>query len=231
MEEKITKIYENDDYVVIDKPAGLVVNRSNTNATETLQDMLEEESDTYQTATETDFSSRAGIVHRLDKDTSGVLVVAKNEETFLNLQKQFKERQTKKEYLAIVYGQIADFIIDIDAPIRRNPSNPLKLAIVADGKPSQTHIERVKNFGIGQNMYCLLKVYPKTGRTHQIRVHLTALNHPIVGDHIYASKNLLMNSSTDFSRLMLHAKSLSFLDPKTAQPVEYVSPPPLEFEV
>lgn len=230
MEEKITKIYENEDYVVINKPAGLVVNRSNTSTSETLQDILDDEFDAYQATGESDFAARSGIVHRLDKDTSGVLVVAKNEETFKNLQRQFKDRQTTKEYLAVVYGVIEDAIIDVDAPIKRNPNSPLKLAVVAGGKPSQTHIELIKTFKCGENDYSSVRVLPRTGRTHQIRVHLAALNHPIVGDTVYAPRNMLASSENDFGRLMLHAHMLGFSDPTGSKAVEYTAPIPSEFQ-
>lgn len=235
MEETLKIIYENNDYMVIDKPSGLVVNRSNTSSTGTLQDMLDASTDIEDSenleAEETEFTNRSGIVHRLDKGTSGVLVVAKNEDTFKTLQKQFKERQTSKVYIALIYGEIEESLIEIDAPIKRHPASHLKLAVVSDGKPALTRVEKLKIIEIEGNKYTLLKIMPKTGRTHQIRVHLAAINHPIVGDEIYAPNSLLEKSRNIFSRLMLHANILGFYYGKNNQYVEYISSIPDEFQI
>jgi 23S rRNA pseudouridine1911/1915/1917 synthase len=235
METEIKKIYEDGDILVLDKPSGLVVNRSVTSKSETLQDILEKEysfeSEEMVEDTTDDFSERSGIVHRLDKDTSGILVVAKSKKAFQNLISQFKERETNKEYLAILCRKIDDEIIEVDAPLKRNPKSPLKFAVVEGGKDAFTRFERIKTVNLDGNDYTLMKVYPKTGRTHQIRVHAAATGHPIAGDVIYCSMILLESSLNYFGRLMLHAHKLSFYHPKTGNFIEFTSKTPPEFSL
>jgi 23S rRNA pseudouridine1911/1915/1917 synthase len=233
MEKEIKKIYEDADILVLDKPSGLVVNRSVTSKSETLQDILEKEY-TFESGEPTeeetnDFSERSGIVHRLDKDTSGVLVVAKNNKAFQNLVSQFKERKAVKEYVGVLCGKIDDEIIEIDAPLKRNPKSPLRFGVVEGGKEAFTRFERVKTANMDGNDYTLMKIYPKTGRTHQIRVHSAAMSHPIAGDSIYCSKVLLESSLRYFGRLMLHAQKLSFYHPKTGNFIEFTSKTPTQF--
>jgi 23S rRNA pseudouridine1911/1915/1917 synthase len=236
----LKKIYEDDWLIVFDKPIGLVVNRSSTALSGTLQDYMDEsgvtipdeEVDEAEPAEyESDFASRSGIVHRLDKDTSGVLVVAKDIETFKDLQKQFKNRQVKKTYIALVNGRVEEPLLEIDAPIKRNPKNFLKLAVVADGRSAQTDIEKIKDVVIEDQKFTLVKVFPKTGRTHQIRVHLTAISHPVAGDPIYCTANVLKMNEKYFNRLMLHALSITIKHPKTGEFVEYTAELPSEFNL
>lgn len=208
-------IFEDNYLVALDKPSGLVVNRSNTHSGVTLQDFVEEQIEMEDETEITDFTSRSGILHRLDKDTSGVILMAKDPQTFTDILRQFKDRQVKKEYKAVLMGQISDPIIDIDAAIKRNPKFPFKFAISPDGRASQTHIEKVKEFSVSDRIYTSVTVRPKTGRTHQIRVHCAALNHPIACDEIYCTRKEFENSSENFPRLMLHALSIEFKHPKT----------------
>lgn len=229
---KIEKVYEDENILVLNKPSGLVVNRSNTSVGETLQDILERDYlPDLGSVTDEEYTSRSGLVHRLDKDTSGVLVIAKNVESFYFLQKQFKERNVIKEYVALVRGRIEDDEMEINAPLARNPNSPLKYAIVSTGKPALTRIEKIKEINIGENYYTLLKVMPKTGRTHQIRVHLSAIGHSIVGDKIYCANNLLELDSNTFKRLMLHARTLEFLNPKTQKFQRFKAPLPIDFQL
>jgi 23S rRNA pseudouridine1911/1915/1917 synthase len=230
IEDKIVKIFEDSDILVLDKPSGLIVNRSVTAKTGTLQDLLEKDYEFELTEDETgDFSERSGIVHRLDKDTSGVLVVAKSKIAFDNLIEQFKARKAAKEYLTILCGFIKDEAIEIDAPLKRNPKDPLKYAVVETGKDAFTRFERIKNINLDGKDYTLMKVLPKTGRTHQIRVHASAMGHPVAGDSIYCSKILLESSLNHFGRLMLHASKLGFFHPKTGNFIEFVAQTPAEF--
>ena len=256
MEKKgIEKIFEDNDILVINKPYGLVVNRSHTYFDETLQDILVEEypdlfdvtqepvspnidvetdADDVEVEVEieadsSDFKSRAGIVHRLDKETSGVLVVAKNKESFLDLQSQFKQRKTSKEYVALVHGRVENNKFEIDAPLGRNPKHPFKFAVVNGGRDAITFFEKISDVSLDIGQFTFLKVMPKTGRTHQIRVHLAALNHPIVGDTIYCTSSLLGMTENVFSRMMLHAKKLSFYHPKTKELLSFEAPLPEEF--
>jgi len=231
MEKEIKKIYEDENIILIDKPSGLVVNRSHTYSDRTLQDIIEESWIDTKKFEDEEFISRSGIVHRLDKDTSGILVIAKNVESFYFLQKQFKERNIYKEYAAVVHGGIDDEIIEINAPLARNPRKPLKIAIVSSGRNAFTKIERVKISEINGKDYTLVKVFPKTGRTHQIRVHLSAIGHPIAGDSIYCAKKLLKEDEDTFKRLMLHARFLGFLDPKSQKFKRFESPLPVEFKI
>jgi len=233
MEKDLVKIYEDEDILVLDKPSGLVVNRSVTSKSETLQDILEKEysfeSSEVSDELLDDFSERSGIVHRLDKDTSGVLVVAKNKHSFNKLISQFKERKAIKVYLGVLCGKIDDEIIEVDAPLKRNPKSPLKFAVVEGGKDAFTRFEKVKDANLDGKDYTLMKIFPKTGRTHQIRVHSAAMGHPIAGDSIYCSIVLLETSKNYFGRLMLHAEKLAFYHPKTDLFMEFVSQVPSEF--
>jgi 23S rRNA pseudouridine1911/1915/1917 synthase len=237
MEKEINKnnveiIYEDDNILVLNKPSGLVVNRSNTSVGETLQDILERDYlPNLKDETDEEYKSRSGLVHRLDKDTSGVIVVAKNVESFYFLQKQFKERNVTKEYVALVRGRVEENDMEIDAPLARNPNSPLKYAIVSTGKPALTRIEKIKEIKVGEIYYTFLKVMPKTGRTHQIRVHLSAIGHSIAGDVIYCANNLLEIDLKLFSRLMLHARILGFLNPKTLKFQRFEAPLPKDFQL
>lgn len=233
IQRKINVIFEDSDILVVDKPAGLTVNRSVTAKDTTLQDLLDE---SYEIAPpepddEGDYKERSGIVHRLDKDTSGVMVVAKHKESFDNLISQFKERRAVKEYVAVLCGSIEDEIIEVNAPIKRNPKSPLKYAVVEGGKESLTKFEKIGVKEIDGITYTVMKVLPKTGRTHQIRVHASAMGHPVAGDVIYCSKMLLETSLKHFGRMMLHAHRLGFFHPKTDNFIDFQSDLPPEFSL
>ena len=199
-------IYEDENLLVVDKPAGLVVNKSETTKDITLEDLLIEKYNL--TGSTTEFEQRKGIVHRLDKDTSGVLLIAKDERTYEEIKAQFMDRDIAKEYIALVYGEVKDKEFEIAAPIGRNPENKRKMIVSQSGKTAVTKFELIKNIKLVSGDYALLKVLPKTGRTHQIRVHLAAYGHSVVGDVIYVSSHVLSKSASDFSRMMLHAKSI-----------------------
>ena len=222
-------IYQDDRLLAVDKPAGMVVNISKTSPEGTLQEVfipLINKSDNP----ESEFNERGGIVHRLDKDTSGVLVAAKDEETFNLLQKQFKERQVVKEYLALVHGKIDDEVFEVNAPIKRNPRNRFKNAIVKEGKEAVTRFEKEKETEEADETLTLLKAYPLTGRTHQIRVHLAALGHPVVGDELYSSKKQRAKWQEIYGRMMLHAVRLSITHPFTGEALHLEAPIPSEFK-
>ena len=232
MEKEIKIIYEDEYILILDKPSGLVVNRSNTYKETTLQDILEKTyPEIYSGISDEEYLSRSGLVHRLDKDTSGIIVVAKNTDTFHYLLHQFKQRKTLKEYIAVVHGEIEDEIIEIDAPLARNPKAPLRIAVVSGGKPAFTKIEKMYSKNIDGNTYTLVRVFPKTGRTHQIRIHLSSIGHPVAGDKIYCASNLLENDNIVFSRLMLHAEILGFIDPENQKFHRFKSPLPNEFKI
>jgi 23S rRNA pseudouridine1911/1915/1917 synthase len=210
--DKIKIIFENEDFIVLEKPTGVVVNRSETHSGKTLQDFIEERLIlNLNTFEDTEFKSRSGLVHRLDKDTSGLLLVAKSPESFSFLQEKFKSREVEKKYVSIVLGEVGEDRFEIDAPISRNPNNRFKYAVVRDGKEAQTYFERIKNFEKDGLKFSALYAYPRTGRTHQIRVHLAAYGNPVLMDPIYMSgKDLDLCKNLGFERMMLHAKSLKF---------------------
>ena len=234
-EKDIEIIYEDSDLLVVNKPYGLVVNSSHTTKEETLQDFLAEYlkislPDTLSSSTSQDFADvfmvRMGMAHRLDKDTSGVLLVGKTPESLQNLMAQFKSREVGKNYIALTHGEIKNPLIDIQAPIGRNPKNRFRFAVTTEGKHAHTTIEVLKV----SPGYTVVSVSPKTGRTHQIRVHLGAINHPVVGDVLYAPRGLLEADQTKFGRLMLHARSIQCLHPTTGEKVTFEATIPSEFE-
>ncbi len=213
-------IYEEDDFLVVDKPAGMVVHPGAGNKKGTLAQAL--------LARDTPLSDmggkeRPGIVHRLDKDTSGLLVIAKNNRTHRDLQRQFMERQVAKTYLALVHGKLRFEEGQIKAYMGRDSKDRTKKSIVstenAGGKLSQTHYRVMERFAKST----LLEVKILTGRTHQIRVHMAHLKHPIFGDKLYGLKD-------EYKRLGLHAKHLEFSHPKSGKLISFESPAPQDLQ-
>jgi 23S rRNA pseudouridine1911/1915/1917 synthase len=201
---KLPVLYEDDDVIVINKPAGILSHSKGALDTEAtvasfIKDKLTDESLT---------GNRAGIVHRLDRATSGVIIAAKNSKALSKLQKQFSSRKVKKTYVAVVDGvpEQAEAIIDI--PIERNPVRPQTFKAGSGGKPSQTHYRIIKTLVKNGSNYSLLELKPLTGRTHQLRVHLAYIGHPIVGDRVYGR---------EADHMLLHAKSLEITLPGGAR--------------
>ena len=211
MNHNIEIIFENENFIVVNKPSGLIVNRATSVKVSTLQDYIEENIEMDLDDAESDFVKRNGIVHRLDKDTSGVMIVAKNVTYFTYLQSLFKERLVKKEYVAVCLGEVTEERFEIDAPIGRDPKSRFKFAIVRGEKESQTYFERIKVTKEDERSFTSVNCFPKTGRTHQIRVHLAAYGYPILGDRTYSSAtNRELYENLGISRLMLHSKSVTF---------------------
>jgi len=232
--QKIEIVYQDDFIIVLNKPSGLTVNRSITQKDGTLQDYVESKFDFLSKAKasiDSEFVSRSGIVHRLDKDTSGLILVAKDPKSFVNLQSQFREREIVKDYLAVVVGKMSEDNMNVAAPIQRNPQKRMTYAVVAKGKPAETRIARIKELKLEDSIFTLVTASPKTGRTHQIRVHLFALNIPVACDRVYSSKKQFELSSLYFNRLMLHAYKISFIHPKTKHVVDFTCPPSKEFHM
>lgn len=227
-------LYEDDALLVIDKPAHLVVNRAQSVKQETVQDWMEEKftnltNPTNPTNENKDFYDRAGIVHRIDKETSGILLIAKTLEAFIELQRQFKSREVKKTYLAIVHGKLVPEEGEINAPIDRLPWNPQRFGVMPGGKESVTKYKVVKSLKskVESEDITLVEVYPQTGRTHQIRVHLKYINYPIVGDYLYAGRKTSRDDRAgDAPRAMLHAWKISFTHPNTKKTLAIESPIP-----
>lgn len=204
-------IFIDDDIIVIDKPIGVLSHAKGENNDEfTVADFIKRYS-SYNAAT-----NRPGIVHRLDRDTSGVIIGARNDEAAKMLQKQFADRKTKKTYLAIVVGRPKLDIAKIDLPIARNPSKPSTFRVDPSGKSAITKYEIVAT----SDKYSLVKLQPQTGRTHQLRVHMKYLNTPILGDKVYGEPA---------NRLFLHAYSLEITTPNGERKI-FTSPVPDEFK-
>ena len=213
-------VYEDDDLLVINKPVGLVVHPGSGNWQGTLLNAL------LHHAPQLAAVPRAGIVHRLDKDTSGLLVVAKTLIAQTNLVRQLQEHTVKREYLALVHGEIQHGGI-VDEPIGRHPTQRVKMAVIETGKPAVTHYKVERSFPSCTLLRCSLE----TGRTHQIRVHLTYLKHPLVGDSVYLKGPQkcvlqLRDVLTKFPRQALHATRLALEHPSTGEMMEWHVPLP-----
>jgi len=207
-------VHEDESLLVIDKPAGLVVHPGSGNWSGTMLNAL------LHHAPGIENLPRAGIVHRLDKDTSGLLVVAKTEPVQLALVRQLQARTVKRTYLALVRGKVAA-AGKIDAPIGRHPVHRTRMAVVSSGKPAITHYRVRQRFPAHTLLECDLE----TGRTHQIRVHLASIGHPLEGDPVYAGK-----ARATFGRQALHAWKLAFVHPVSGSTVRFEAPIPADFE-
>jgi 23S rRNA pseudouridine1911/1915/1917 synthase len=203
--------------LVLDKPAGLVVHPGAGNRSGTLLNALLHHAPSLGTL------PRAGIVHRLDKDTSGLMVVARTPAAQTDLVRQLAARGVKREYLAVVRGDLAK-VATVDAPIGRHPVHRTSMAVVERGKAARTHVAPLERFGVATLVRCALD----TGRTHQIRVHLAAIGHPLVGDPVYGARKAAAGVPP-FARQALHAAALGYADPATRRARTFESPPPADF--
>jgi 23S rRNA pseudouridine1911/1915/1917 synthase len=210
--------YEDDDIVVVDKPAGVAAHPSPGWTGTTVVGGLAAAGVRVSTS---GAAERAGVVHRLDAGTSGLMVVAKSEHAYTVLKRAFKERTVEKRYLALAQGHPDPTSGTIDAPIGRHPRVEYRFAVVADGRPSVTHYETVEAFRAAT----LLDVHLETGRTHQIRVHFAHLRHPLAGDTMYGADPVLAGR-LGLTRQWLHAVRLGFAHPGTGEWVEFESPLP-----
>lgn len=277
-------IFEDSDIVLINKPPGLVVNNAGSVSGETVQnlfveylkklDLVSDSSDisfsgdknTWQKLVPSDFdlqygtpeeifTERQGLVHRLDKDTSGVMILAKNPGALVNLMHQFRLRETKKEYLCLVHGKFQIDVGSISAPLGRARVNRKKFAVVTDGRASKTFYKVIKHYpdldwtkieklfgnenklktfkkacSTYQQGFSLVECYPKTGRTHQIRVHMAHIRHSLVGDVTYVGKKRAKLDPVWCPRQFLHASKIEFIHPRSSEKVvfEAVFPEDLE---
>ncbi len=213
-------LYEDKDIIVVNKPKGLVVHPANGNPDGTLVNAIM--NICKDSLSGIGGEIRPGIVHRLDKDTSGVLIVAKNDIAHINLSNQIKNREVKKIYIALVRGVIKENEATINMPIARSTKDRKKMAVSKNGKEAVTHFTVLERF----EKYTLLKVKIDTGRTHQIRVHLSEIGYPVVGDYVYS------NGKNPFNVVgqMLHAKSIEFKHPTTGKIMKIEAPLPEYFE-
>lgn len=213
-------VYEDSDVIVVNKPQGLCVHPAPGNERGTLVNGL-----VYHCGDELSAINgviRPGIVHRIDKDTSGLLIVAKNNEAHLKLSEQLKERKAMRKYVALVNGNIKEDSGTINKPIGRNPSDRKKMAVVFGGREAVTHFNVLERFG----QYTLVECILETGRTHQIRVHMASIGHSIVGDTLYGIKKEKFNLNGQ----LLHAKTIGFVHPRTGEMMEFTSDIPEYFE-
>ena len=225
-------VYEDDDLIVVDKPAGMVVHPGAGIESGTLANAL-----VYHFNTLSDVAGciRPGIVHRIDKETSGLLVVAKKDVAHERLSDQFRDRQVFKMYVALVYGRMSESRGEIEARIGRSPHNRTRMSVLRGGagRAAHTIFEVARRY----NEFTLVKAQIKTGRTHQIRVHLAHIGHPVAGDSTYGGgrensiRNVAVRRETvALGRHFLHSAQLSFKHPRTGEPLEFVSPLPPELE-
>ncbi|HMP39145.1 MAG TPA: RluA family pseudouridine synthase [Roseiflexaceae bacterium] len=213
-------VYEDADLVVIDKPAGMVVHPAPGHPAGTLVNALLARYPDMAIGSDL----RPGIVHRLDRDTSGLLVVARNERILHALQQQQQARTMIKIYLALVEGSFKELAGTIDAPIARHPTDRIRMAVVANGREARSHWQVREAFG----EYTLLAVRLETGRTHQIRVHVSWKHHPIVGDPLYGPRR--PRHTFGLKRQFLHAWRLGFVHPTSGMPVEWQSELPADLQ-
>ncbi len=200
-------IFEDNSILVLDKPSGMDV--------EALQAWVSENFDFPLAKIRDEF--RNGLVHRLDKPTSGVILFAKDKESFNALQKQFADRTIQKEYIALVHGKVKYSKGTINAPVGRLPWNRMRFGVFKKGRPAVTKYEVEKYYEKDGSHFTLLKLIPKTGRTHQLRVHLKHLGHSVVGDHLYAGRKTFKLDLKNWPHLWLHAKSIDFSHPATKE--------------
>ena len=212
-------IYEDDDMLVINKEKGIVVHPGNGNPDGTLANAVMAKC--KGSLSGIGGKIRPGIVHRIDKDTSGLIIVAKNDTAHLNLSKQIQDRKVKKTYIALVRGVIKENEATINMPIGRSSKDRKKMAVTKDGKEAITHFKVLKRY----NGFTLLEVKIETGRTHQIRVHLSEIGYPIVGDEVYS------NGKNPFGvkGQMLHAEKLELKHPRTGKDLTFEAPVPKYF--
>ena len=213
-------IYEDSDIIVVNKPKGMVVHPANGNPDGTLVNAIM--AICKDSLSGIGGEIRPGIVHRLDKDTSGLLIVAKNDKAHVNMSEQIKNHEVKKTYIALVRGIVKENEATIDMPIGRSRSDRKKMAVDKNGRNAVTHIKVLKRY----DKYTLLEINIETGRTHQIRVHLSHIGYPIIGDYIYS------NGKNEFGVIgqCLHAKCLEFKHPVTGKEMKLEAPLPDYFE-
>lgn len=238
-------LYEDEDILVVNKPAGVIVNNSDTTEKiTTLQNMVAvylqlpqnylvpQRKEGEWESPESAFLNRAGIVHRLDKETSGALIVAKTLESFIELQRQFKERIVEKNYIALSHGKIIPPTGEISVPVGRLEFNRKRFGVVAGGRDSVTKYSVLQTMENPQTreLLSLVELFPKTGRTHQIRVHLQYLGYPIFGDELYAGRKISRQDRKVLPRVFLHATGISFLHPVNSERMHVTAPLPVELE-
>ena len=245
MEKLISEVlFKDNDILVVSKPAGMIVNNADSSReVYTLQDYVLENSQfsifppasqtralragNSQLNKDSDFYKRGGIVHRLDKETSGAIIIARNEESFNNLQLQFKEHRIDKTYTALCHGKLVSEG-EINVPIWRFPWNRMRFGVLPQGREAYTKFKVLKllslKTGKKPEALSLVEVYPKSGRTHQIRVHFQYVGFPIFADHLYSGRKIYANDKKYLNRHFLHASKITFHHPKTNEKMTIEAP-------
>lgn len=215
-------LYQDSSVLVINKPSGWIVNDAETTKGQpTVQKWI---MDNGKWSIAANRELRSGIVHRLDKETSGCLIIAKTVQAFAELQRQFKHREIKKEYSALVHGQLKEKEGEVDATVGRLPWRKDRFGVMSGGRDASTKYKVIKEFEKDKEKYSLVSFLPKTGRTHQIRIHAKYLGHPLVADEFYAGRKTARRDRKWCPRLFLHASKILFTHPNSGKKVEVLSP-------
>ena len=226
MEPKI--IFEDDSFFVVEKPAGWITNDADTTTNQPVLQTWIRENFTYPLKGNREM--RDGIVHRLDKETSGIIIVAKTKEAFEKLQAEFKNREVSKTYIALLHGKVTPEEGEIKATVGRLPWHRSRFGVLPGGRDSITLYKVLKYYPGNNAGETLVEFHPKTGRTHQIRIHSRFIGHAIVADEFYAGRKTARNDRKWCPRLFLHAASIKFIHPVTGKMVEFESKLPEDLE-
>jgi len=214
--------FQDDTFMILQKPSGWIVNEATTTKDQPVIQTWIKETQKFDIAHSDPF--RSGIVHRLDKETSGALVIAKTENAFTDIQSQFKERVVKKTYRALVHEYVQPESGSIDVPVGRLPWRRDRFGVLPGGRSAVTVYTTINHYKKAQNRFTYVELYPETGRTHQIRIHMKHLNNSLVADEFYAGRKTARNDRKWCPRLFLHAYSIEFIHPVTKENVSFEVP-------
>lgn len=224
-----TILFEDPQVLVINKPAGWIVNRADTTTNQPVIENWLAENFKFPIFEKPEL--RHGVVHRIDKETSGCLIIAKEESAFYELQRQFKERIVHKKYLALTHGELKEKSGEITAPVGRLPWRRDRFGVLPGGRDAFTSYQVVKEYEANNKQYSLVEAFPKTGRTHQIRIHLKYLGNPIVADQFYAGRKTSRHDRKWCPRLFLHSNYIEFMQPQTGKLVKVEAPLPEDLDL